>query len=351
MMYDFEIAMPVDTGIKKIHRRVEDFKKHGLQNFQGLKIKLVLLAADGNDMNQLYRGWPLGIDIEVLSTPYTFVAQRIYEYYANHIKPGVARWYMRIDEDTVTDMAGLNDNLNLMFDWQGDYHVTTPLNWDICGTDRTILNSLGFGWWYNTSDNRRHHVTPPHEQEASVTSAPAIEKVCANSKAKEYFTLRREFATGWGDHGLCHALKMCKIYPNVVHFMSHEPDFTNLSIFGGFRNHVHWICHDRCQSHIDWLNHFNNEPEPNVENQVFLLGPEHGNKRFIYFNNKHGIQLFYQNEEFVKCGEMIGLWCKSGDDLKIYTDDSDNIIANFNRVDENSYRWKNVFLKKLHIKA
>ena len=44
-MYDFEIAMPVDTGIKKIGQRLEDFKRHGLHNIGDLKVRLVLLAA------------------------------------------------------------------------------------------------------------------------------------------------------------------------------------------------------------------------------------------------------------------------------------------------------------------
>ena len=73
-MYDFEIAMPVDTGIKKIGQRLEDFKRHGLHNIGDLKVRLVLLAAKGNDLEQIKSGWSDRIDVSVVETPYTHVA-------------------------------------------------------------------------------------------------------------------------------------------------------------------------------------------------------------------------------------------------------------------------------------
>lgn len=343
-MYDFEIAIPVDTGIKKLSQRLEDFKRHGLRNVGDLKVRLVLLAAKGNDLDQIKSGWSDSLDVSVVETPYTHVAQRNYYYYSNVIEPETARWYMRIDEDTITDLGGLNANLDDFFDWQMPCHVTTILNWDVCGTDKSILRNLGYGHWYRNHVQKHMALTPPHEQETSVTSMPAISKVLEFQKAKKYFNLRKEFALGWGDHGLCHCLRMVKVHPTPIFFLSHEPDFLNLSLFGGYRNHVHWICHDKTPEFIKWLDQFNPEPYPEVAGKTFLVGPSMGQKRLIVLNEKNGIQAFYQNEDCA--GEMIGLWFRKGDDIRVLFSDGDTKSGVFAKTDEGAFRMDSIEMEQ-----
>ena len=83
-MYDFEIAVPSDTTRPQIKVRLEDFKKYGLLNTKDLRVHISFLATKncGENTNFLKNDWPSNIDVDVIICPYSFTAQRIYNYYS-----------------------------------------------------------------------------------------------------------------------------------------------------------------------------------------------------------------------------------------------------------------------------
>jgi len=342
-MYDYEFVMPTEVNNEVIVQRIKDFKKYGFMNHEGLKIKLFLMASKDNDPKILQEGWPSNFDIEVVVTPFTHVAQRIYWYYARYLKPDRARWYVRIDEDSLTDMGGLENNLNLMFDDKLPYHVVGKLNWDVWEADEEILRSLGYGHFYRHHSN--HHDFPPHEHEISVTSNVAIKMLCNNPSAKKYFEVRKEFPDGYGDHGLCHCLRMSKVYPIVVSFLTHEPELINFSAFGGFRNHIHHTCRDMTPKIMEWLDNHNTNYHVE-DNCTFLIGRKNEQKRWVRFNKEKTVTLMRHGH----WGEIIALWFSPNDEvISFYTDNQHEPIFNFKKRDENLYAYEDFELIKINI--
>jgi len=349
-MYDFEFIVPIETNTKKLLTRAYDFKKYGFQNLGDLKIKVYLMLSKGNEASKVESGWPDNVDVEIVIAQYTHVAQKIYLYYSEHIQPDRARWYVRVDEDSITDISGLNNTLVRDFDHEREYHLISELNYDVQPVDQTLLTMLGYGHWYKTHPNLQFHVAPPHEHEISITSNAAVQRLKSCDQAQKYLDMRKEFAEGYGDHSMTHALRIAKVYPTLVKFVTHEAELCNLSIYGGFRNHVHWISRDKNPKALTWLDMFNQEPNPNVENQTFFFGPKDGPKRVVYFSPNHTIMMIQtgNGDQDYKSSDTVGMWCNQGNYLAVYSDDNEEAIGMFATQDGNSYEWNDYILKKVN---
>jgi hypothetical protein len=345
--YHFEIALPVDTDIRKIKKRIDDFKRHGLQNHENFRIKLFLLASTNNKREDSADGWPSNFDVTHINTPYHNVAQRIYHYYLDIIQPNKADWYLRIDEDSITDLEGLRENLQRGYDPEREYHITSKLNWDGSDIDEQILDNMGYDWWYINCHCRRGSVSPPHEQEVSVTSNKAIARVCESGVAREYLEKRIKISGGYGDHSLCHMLKMNKVHPHEAFFLTHEPQFFNQSIFGGVFNHVHWICHDRTPEAIKWLDELDRRPSPDIDNKLFVMGQRNKQRRIFWFNSKKGIQNYYPAYHRRKEGEVVGVWSMRNEELVVYTPNPEKKFAVFNKVEDGVWMTNQVYIERL----
>ena len=343
MMYDYEFVIPTEVNNEVIARRIQDLKKYGFMNHEKMKIKLFLMASKENDPKMLQEGWPSNFDIEVVVTPFWHVAQRIYWYYARYLKPDRARWYIRIDEDSLTDIGGLEKNLNLMFDHKLPYHVVGKLNWDVWEADEEILRSLGYGHFYRYHSNYRDF--PPHEHEISVTSNTAIKMLCDNPKAAKYFEVRKEFPDGYGDHGLCHCLRMSKVYPITVSFLTHEPELINFSLFGGFRNHIHHTCRDMTPKIMEWLDRCNTNPHEE-DGGTFLIGKRYEQKRWVRLNKEKTVTLMRNGH----WGENMGLWFATAEDhISFYTDDQREPIYEFKKQTDTLWTFNDIELIKINM--
>ena len=350
MMYDYEIIVPIETNDKRLLTRAHDFRKYGLQNIGNRKIKLYLMLSAKNRPEEINYSWPDNVDVEAIVTPYGHVAQKIYHYYSTTIEPNRAKWYMRIDEDSITDLDKLFQTLELEFDHTREYHIVSEFSYDVQPIDQTLLTMLGFGNWYRPHPNMSFHIAPPHEHEISITSNAAVQRMKSNDVAMRYLEMRKEFAEGYGDHSMTHALKIAKVYPTLVKFLTHEAELCNLSLFGGIRHHVHWISRDRNPKALYWLDTFNKEPYPAVENQTFFFGPKNGAKKVVKFNENHTVtviqtgdgQLDYKNTD------QIGLWCKIDNTLAVYSDDNDEEVAYFQTTDEKLFVWNDYALIKIN---
>ena len=306
-MTTFEINVPIENKNEKIKTRISDFKKYGLQNIKDHKIKLYLLASKDNEKGDLCEGWPDGVEPIFIRTPYHHVAQRVFYYYSSIIEPDRADWYIRIDEDSMTDIDGLSKILESRYDHLRDYHLAGHVAYDPSDLDKNLLSLLGFSDWYRHGDN------PGHEIEVSVTSNAAIQKFASNSLCKRYLEMRQEFAEGYGDQGFCHALRMCKIYSLHTKFLTHDPDIYNFSIFGGSLNHIHHISRDSTPVMLEWYDVFTGELDDNVVNKVFFLGSA-GEKKLVKFYDDNCVCNFSG-----KRNDTIGLWCKKENKILVYS--------------------------------
>lgn len=325
-MYDFEIVVPADLSNPEIKIRLDDFKKFGLHNSESLKVHISFLATPQSDQSSRFLSlyWPENIDVDVIELKNKNVVQKIYHYYEKIIKKNFAKWYIRIDEDSMTDLQGLYDNLNRSFDHDREYHIGARWLYDVCDTDRIILKKLGYDWWYKRFTNYDLSYAPAHEQEIGITSVAAINKVLDNPDCQKYFKLRSEFSEGYGDHGLAFACRMCKIYNSEAFFLSYLPEINYFSIFSGHYNHIHWVGRDRNKKYMEWMEIFKKKICHDLLGKIFLFGNEE-EKFMIEFQENNTIKNFDQNND-----DKSGLWCENNDKIYILYNKCEELIV-FNK--------------------
>jgi hypothetical protein len=302
-MYDLEILVPAEGYFTK---RFEDFRKWGLLNVGDTKIKLVLSASNDNNKEMFDGEWPKNVDVEVVISPYKHVAQRIHYYYDSVIKPNTAKWYLRIDEDTINDIGGLMNNLNNLFDCERDYHLAGALNWDLHFIERDILNSLGYESWFKSNES------PAHEHEVSITSNGAMQKILANDKAKKFFKIRKDIANGFGDQGLSVCARMEKVYPIQVKFLTIHPELARFSLFGGMYNHIHWTSRDKNACVLNWLESIDKSKNDLFEKQILIFHDKRENSRkFITLRPNNTVEEFFLHRQ---PPNLVGIWGVNRDD-------------------------------------
>jgi hypothetical protein len=342
MKYDFEIVVPADVSNPKIKTRFEDFKKFGFLNTKTIKTHVTLLSEKDNKHNNwLISDWPQEIDVEVINCPKNHVAQKIYHYYESNIKKDFAKWYIRIDEDSINDLGGLNKNLETHFDFNRPYHIAARLLYDTYPLDQKILTGLGFGNWYRSSHIHHIYEGPAHEQEISVTSVTAINMMLDNPLCKKYFQIRKEFAEGFGDHGLCHSLRMCKVYGTEMRFLCNDNHLCQSSLYGGNKNHVHWIARDQNPKFIKWMELFNYQTSDKFINKTFLLGDEV--KNIVKFCKDNTIKVVIDNIKDEDNANTVGLWCVKDENLVILYDFYNNLIV----MKPNEFQFENLTMMEI----
>lgn len=295
-MYDLEIAVPAETNEAYIRDRLEDYKKFGLLNIKDRKIKLVLLCSIGNKVEFLRQGFPAGVEVDIIHTPYKHVAQRIHYYYGNYIKPNTAKWYVRMDEDSITDVDSLMVNLENEFDHERDYHLGGEVTYDVSELEKAIVQELGYEHWYWED-------APGHEYEISVTSNSAMQKILSHENAIQYFQIRQKISDGFGDQGLCLCARMAKVPTTKVAFLSKDPELYRLSLFNGKLNHIHYTARDQNPHIYNWLGIIDQEITNKNKNDFLgkkALIDKDGDSKWIYFKDLRF------NE--VKNKETCGIW-------------------------------------------
>lgn len=308
-MFDLEILIPTELNKPKLAQRFKDFKKFGLINTKNTRIRIIFAASSDNlsdDLNELCSNWPDNIQAEYIITPYQQVAQRIVYYYDNVIQPDTARWYMRIDEDSMTDINGLLKNIDMLYDHKKDFHIVGDLAKEICDVEYEILKDLGFSVWYD------NELTPVHDLEISITSNSAIQKILNYDLCKEYFKKRKEVCKGYGDHPLCMAAMFLKIHPIIANFVTPHPKIFQFSKFGGVYNHIHNVSRDKTSELFEWLDltetRYNSQLDAEIISKIYLLRfIRYNDEKWLTFDQNHTITLHPDGHQQF-CKEIIGIW-------------------------------------------
>jgi hypothetical protein len=297
-MYDLEIIIPAELNDEKIKRRFEDFKKYGFKNDITKKIKIFFMASHDNkqeDIEELKQGWDKNFDIEVIVTPHKHVACRIMHYYTNYMNPESARWYLQMDEDTMTNIKLLIKKLDEEYDYTGLYQMTGSLMRQISNTERRILEQIGFAHWYNGEP-------PDHAYEMYITSQAAMKKIKDSPDCTQYFKIRELFPEEYGDHGLGHAARMVKVYTLVSSFLAPNARFLEYFVDYNFL-HIHEISRDRTREIFQWLDLTEGQKDQKPEILNFTK------KYFLSWRNEKYWIAFKENKEVVNIdNRIVGVW-------------------------------------------
>ncbi len=330
--------MPITDSTQAFFRRYEDQKKYGYLNIKDRKLQLRLLVGphekfEGEDITQ---GWPQGMDVDVVRSPYMDVARKVIHFYATQTQEDIesARWHARFDDDTMNDIDQLITWLDEDFDCQRPVYAVTDLRDEIEEKESIILKGMGYGhlfgrFWRHGNINYQHRGTGAsyhhshrirHEWEGAVVSRQALMEMQDNQKSKTYFAERLKLPGGLGDQCLGIALYFCKIHPYQAGYMSyrHEevPEFT---LFGGKMAHVH-LQLDRVETL--WMD---------VLKLILDVGSNRCsdilvNRRweFTKDDGEHNRCVFFNNHRFVSEHGSPGLWAPVGDGIMMVFNDRPN---------------------------
>lgn len=244
-MYDIEFQIGVCFDMPWM-RRIYDFKKYGLVNIGSKKVLVVLLPGQEITPSDLSQNWPENVDVKVIENKikHSHLCSKLYNYYPiiNDAIVDESRWFCKIDDDSITDVSGLVDSLDLEYDYQRDYVVVTcygpPTEEHIYDNKEAI--ACGYKRWFEHGEE----LLPEHEIEGIVLSQSAMRKISKNETAKKFMLNRATIPHGYGDVALAYAARMCKIYPHRAYFMSDLPLLKNFSTLGGYLNHIHLMSDD-----------------------------------------------------------------------------------------------------------
>lgn len=236
MKYDVEIILPV---CGRFSSRIEDFKKYGLLNTSGRRVLVNVLISD-EELDGLEVGWPEDVEVRLKRYECQDHVSNIYRFYSELDSGRMeAKWLMRVDDDSCTDIGGLLSNLDAFYDWEGLFYLG-----DMTTFGRVLEASEGNvykDYKYLLGDLERVVPYLNNEIECGIVSKGAMERILGESKSVRLLKHRAKLRGGYGDCVTALAAIMAKVYPMQCPFISHLPRIVEFSLFGGHLNHIHAI--------------------------------------------------------------------------------------------------------------
>lgn len=242
--YDLEVLMPV-SGKGIFGGRLFHFKKHGLLNCGDAKIKLTILTGT-EQIPDIKEGWSENIDIATVRHYNDHPASKIYNFFAQQDPNELnADWYMRIDDDSITNVEGLLAELS-KFDSSNSHYFATFLHflWDGI-IERKILADLKYP--QQTIEEIRH------EHECCVVSHASMKKILSNAESKRIFESRSSYPIEVCDRCFGCGAHIAGERPQDVPWLDRKAKVCKLSCFGGNIHHVHEVAYDKNEASYSFV--------------------------------------------------------------------------------------------------
>ena len=245
-LYDIEVLLPVHP-VGHWLDRMNAFRHFGLLGGEQLRVRLVLLCGTHQLDAALHdpQTWPDVKSVAIVNGVYDHPAAKIYDYYAN-IMPTQqlqARWYLRVDDDSLTDVRLLVEHLDATLDWRDTLHLAGMLNTGIGAEHQEIVRDLGADHFLRGAG----HCQIYHECEASLTSHGAMTRVLDHELAREFLRRVALLPGGYGDICLSIAARLAGMPIAQVPFMTAHcelDDFATFHASGDGFFHIHYMSPD-----------------------------------------------------------------------------------------------------------
>jgi len=221
------------------------------------------------------------------------------------------KWLITIDDDSVTDVDSLVDNLEDEFGQDHCAFVTGEIqnSWQV--EEQSIIEAFGKSKWYRASP-------PNHEWEIACINQKTMNVLLQSDIAKKIFDLRSKMYSGWGDHCLGIALRFCKIHPISSNFLTAVNRIYEHTLVGKHFSHVHQIYNDLYEYKNLGINHVlpiltapNNTKTLSAWYSVF----EHGCEKMIGLVNFNLDKTITPLKEGHK---VVGFWRMDEDKIMIH---------------------------------
>lgn len=248
---DIAYVLPVTFGGKYVDR-LRAFRKYGLLNRKTTAMKVYFLCGPESVPPEFAPDtWPY--PVEFVNSPFQNGGIKNYAF-GQYITPEIAataRWWYKIDDDSINDVAGTVERLDADYDW------TQPLY--ICGDyggglEPVFFNAIARST-YSTRillENQRDKAIVHHERESSFLSGPCMQLIAADKECRRFFDFIcqpvNDHVGCFGDQGWAVAARFVRVHQVDCMFTTQWPLVTNFSLFGGRFTHIHFV-HPECP---DW---------------------------------------------------------------------------------------------------
>ena len=242
--YDIEIVTPISFQ-KKYKKRFLDFKKYGLLNTSNNNILLTVLVWCGDKVEEeeIKSNLPPNVDCKIIYCPKSNVSAKTYYYYSQY-SDFQSRWIAKFDDDSITDIGRLIEQLDYNYSHNGLYYLVTTLHEGLHEIETSLVKSLGYNWF-------QYHPPIYHEYEGCVVSVETLRTIMSCESAVKLMKLRSEIEEEDGPNDVCLACaaKMVKIYATKAQFLINEPIIADFTCFNGPLSHIHFVSHDNREQH------------------------------------------------------------------------------------------------------
>ena len=248
-LYDLEILLPVHPTGHWLDR-MNAFRQFGLLGGEQLRVRLVLLCGTYELDAALHepQAWPGVESVVVVSGTHDHPAAKIYDYYANILPTQElqARWYLRVDDDSLTDVRRLVNHLDATLYWRHTLHLAGTIGGSTESAYLIVLRDLRADRYLQGAG----YCEVFHEWEASVTSHGAMKRILSNRLAREFLRRVALLPGGYGDQCLSVAALLTGIPTALVPFMTAQCELEKFATFHPSGNgyfHIHYLSPDNAE--------------------------------------------------------------------------------------------------------
>lgn len=343
-MYDMEVLVPM---CGRFRQRIEDFKRYGLVNAADRKV-LVSLVLSNEDIEDIGSGWPDGFEVEVLRNESPNHVSNLYRFYTE-IDPSSprARWLVRLDDDSCTDIDGLLSNLDRFYDHGQPFYLGELNDFRAarCGGEHTPFEHYRglLGPFEPIVDLMKNEI------ECGIMSSAAVSKMLNNDKSRRLLHKRVHLDGGFGDCVVALASAMAGVWPISCPFVTHLPLIHEFSLFGGVRNHIHQVARvpegenfwGRCspESYRVLVKRIENDPSE-IERSVFgkrLLVENESCVKIIELKDNYTARIKLEHKSFN--------WYESKGELLVL--DETEVIHRIRVGEDNTYESEGFSVKEI----
>ena len=232
--YEYDLNVVVLIHFEgRYRKRLDFFKRFGLCNPGTARVHVTLLGSLGDAAlwEEILSGWPSCYDVSFLEMSSDCPVPKINGFYLWLRDSGLrARWHLRVDDDSITDIRSLLEFTDSKFRSMGVHLMASPSESEMAPQ---VFSSL--------LHKRGLQIPTGSEYEASMTSGEAFERIWRNPSAMRLIEDLGKQICSPGDRVLAFAARLSLIPTIPCPVMTKDFERHNMSLARGQFAHVHYV--------------------------------------------------------------------------------------------------------------
>ena len=271
MKYDIEIVLAVSMS-GKYGKRLKDFKQFGLQEIGNHSVKLSILVGT-EEIPDLDKGWPDGIEVNIVTDPLDHAAAKMNSFYANYSLENIeqTKWIMRVDDDSVSKVGPLVDLLENLDYVNDPIYLSTQLVEGDTSVEKKLL-------WEFDSRYKNHGLW--HEVECCILSQACFKRIIKDEFSIKMFKKRSLIECGYTDICLAACARECGIFPSWFYHINHYSNLKEFLLNNVY--HIHFVANDVNKNQFDII--CNDRSNCKVKDRHLMFCEKNNNNKLLKKN-------------------------------------------------------------------